>query len=521
MSQISHLSDEHLPALTHHTKQFGVGTVHRARVIGHSPFDGVLLLSLEQKVLDQVFMQVDELQVGKVLKGTIRALTDKALFVNLQGSVDGVVYPIHYADIQIKHPEKRFKVGNAVRCRVFSLDAARSRVILTLKKSLVDSELDITTDIDTLQTGQVTPAVVSKLLAKGCVVDLFGGLRAFVPLSEASPTFVANLNEIFFVGKPVNVRITEVDPSAQKIIASVRQALPSALAAEKLSVGDSVNGIVAQVHSEQVVVTLVPSQLTALLSLSTLANHRHLGVDELRESLKVGEKLEDMVVVSKNAKSGLLVVSTKKAGMVPSGFSRSIVSFESLTPGEIVSGRVISHTPQGTMILLPNNLRGRVHPCDVTDDYSALTAEGGPLKVDEEVKTFVLKVNPSTRIIDLSTRQSRVDPENAPEIVDREITSVDDVKEDMPVRGLVKSVTKHGLFVSIGRSVTARVMIKELFDEVSPTFSSDRSLLTNSVCQRLAIPIRTRPARFRQDPFGGPPTKLCGDDITQEPLGEV
>jgi len=68
ISQISHLSDEHLPALTRHTKQFGVGTLHRARVIGHSPFDGVMLLSMEQKVLDQVFMQVDELHVGKVLK---------------------------------------------------------------------------------------------------------------------------------------------------------------------------------------------------------------------------------------------------------------------------------------------------------------------------------------------------------------------------------------------------------------------------------------------------------------------
>jgi hypothetical protein len=66
--QISHLSDERLVALTNHTKQFQVGTLHRARVIGHSPMDGVVLLSFEQKVLDQVFMQVDELKVGQVLK---------------------------------------------------------------------------------------------------------------------------------------------------------------------------------------------------------------------------------------------------------------------------------------------------------------------------------------------------------------------------------------------------------------------------------------------------------------------
>jgi hypothetical protein len=37
-------------------------------VIGHSPLDGILLLSFEQKVLDQVFMQVDELHVGQALK---------------------------------------------------------------------------------------------------------------------------------------------------------------------------------------------------------------------------------------------------------------------------------------------------------------------------------------------------------------------------------------------------------------------------------------------------------------------
>jgi len=66
--QISHLSDDRLLALTNHTKQFQVGTLHRARVIGHSPMDGIVLLSFEQKVLDQVFMQVDELKVGQVLK---------------------------------------------------------------------------------------------------------------------------------------------------------------------------------------------------------------------------------------------------------------------------------------------------------------------------------------------------------------------------------------------------------------------------------------------------------------------
>jgi len=107
------------------------------------------------------------------------------LFVNIAGSVDGVVWPNHYADIKLKHPEKRFKIGGSVKARVFALEPARSRVVLTLKKSLVDSELEVPEHFGQVQTGMITPAVVSKILDKGCIVDLFGGLRAFVPQSEA------------------------------------------------------------------------------------------------------------------------------------------------------------------------------------------------------------------------------------------------------------------------------------------------------------------------------------------------
>lgn len=40
------------------------------------------------------------------------------MFVNISGSVDGAVWPLHYADIQLKHPEKRFKEGSSIKCRV-------------------------------------------------------------------------------------------------------------------------------------------------------------------------------------------------------------------------------------------------------------------------------------------------------------------------------------------------------------------------------------------------------------------
>jgi rRNA biogenesis protein RRP5 len=38
------------------------------------------------------------------------------------------------------------------------------------------------------------------------------------------------------------------------------------------------------------------------------------------------------------------------------------------------------------------------------------------------------------------------------------------------LRGFIKSVTEHGLFVTIGRNLDARIQIRELFDEVRSLF---------------------------------------------------
>jgi rRNA biogenesis protein RRP5 len=97
-------------------------------------------LSLQPSVLEQAFLRVSDVKVGEIVKvsplrtthaafsslsltthdtqGTVKRLSDTALFVSISGNVDGVVWPLHYSDIKLKHPEKRFKIGNVVKARV-------------------------------------------------------------------------------------------------------------------------------------------------------------------------------------------------------------------------------------------------------------------------------------------------------------------------------------------------------------------------------------------------------------------
>ena len=63
-------------------------------------------------------MQVEEVQVGEMMNGTVKKLTESGLFLSLSGTIDGVIWPNHYADILLKHPAKRFKEGKSIKCRV-------------------------------------------------------------------------------------------------------------------------------------------------------------------------------------------------------------------------------------------------------------------------------------------------------------------------------------------------------------------------------------------------------------------
>lgn len=71
------------------------------------------------------------------MKGTVKRLTDTALFVSISGNVDGVVWPNHFADIHLKHPQKRFKPGGSIKCRVSITYLFHNTFIDMLSRSLL------------------------------------------------------------------------------------------------------------------------------------------------------------------------------------------------------------------------------------------------------------------------------------------------------------------------------------------------------------------------------------------------
>ncbi|KAJ7042430.1 hypothetical protein C8F04DRAFT_77315 [Mycena alexandri] len=462
-THISHVSDEHVPSLSS-SGPWKPGSVHRARVTGYFPFDGLLQLSLKPSILEQKFLQVADVQVGEVIKGSIKKLTDSGLFVSMSGNVDGVVWPNHYADITLKHPAKRFKAGAGIKCRVLVVDPERKRISLTAKKTLVESTLPVIATLEDAEVGTVVHAVVFKVFEKHLMVEFFNNLKALVPTREVSETTVSKLSESFPIGKVVKVRVISLEPDQGRIIASIRQASSNFDVTTDISaveIGNIVEGTVSEIHVDNVVLALHPSQVRALVSLNNLANHRKLAVAQLRVLLKVGERLDDLVVVTRNVEKSFVIVACKPKAKGAAA-AKGTLSMESVAVGNIVGGRVTRHTRHGALIKLASRIGGTLHPTDTADDYDHATPF--PL-VDSVLKASVVAIDKDKNQLTLSTRHSRMYPDQGKPVVDREIHGLADLQVGETVRGFIKSIVDHGLFVTVGRDIDARVQIKELFDD--------------------------------------------------------
>ena len=300
---------------------------------------------------------------------------------------------------------------------------------------------------------------------------------------------------MFKPGKPVLVRIISNYKEKGRVLASIRQATTNITPPDisAIDVGDSVTGTISDLHKDNVLLSLEPSNIRALLSVKNLANRRGSAVAQLRASLKTGEKLDDLVVVSKNAEQGFVIVATKPAAKPRLG----TISMDTIQVGQMVGGRVVKHDRRGALVKFNGRITGSLHPTDISDDYGA----GSPFpNVDSVLKAVVIAVDREKKHLTLSTRKSRMESLESREVLDAEVTSIEDIKPGTFVRGFIKSVVEHGLFVSVGRDLDARVQIKELFDEVClPAGSGSLSLMTVIVREGVETQVPDKPTRQGQD----------------------
>ncbi|KAG8732624.1 rRNA biogenesis protein rrp5, partial [Ceratobasidium sp. 423] len=445
-------------------KRLSVGQVVSSTVVKLSENKRLCTLSTSPNAVQSACLteatSANALLPGALVSALVTAVVPSGLNLQVLGYFGGTVELFH-----LPGGTDSAKEGD----KVLSVNPDRSRILLTLKKSLLESTLPILATFDDAKVGMVTSGVVQRIEERFIILEYYGGVKALVPLNELTDTQVSSTSGLFTIGQVVKSRITSVDKEQHRLTASIRQAAPSfqgPVDISKVQVGSTVSGAVSAVHDENVVLSLEdPEGGRALLSVSNLANARGTTVPQLRSSLEQGERIEGLSVMSVNTEKALVIVSAAKPkdkAKTKTGTSNAL-RIDALEEGQVVSGRITQTMGTGIGVRLSSHVVGRLHSTDVADDYTGPLA--APPAEGSVVDVAIVRIDKGLKRVDVSMRKSRLEPGAKHKIVDREIQSIEDLKVGGKVRGMVKSVVQHGLFVMLGRDLDARIQIKELFDE--------------------------------------------------------
>ncbi len=88
---------------------------------------------LDAPLLRSDVLQMEDLQPGMKLTGTVRNVVDFGAFVDIGVKQDGLVHISEMADFYVKDPYELVDVGDVIEVTVLSVDLDRKRIALSMR----------------------------------------------------------------------------------------------------------------------------------------------------------------------------------------------------------------------------------------------------------------------------------------------------------------------------------------------------------------------------------------------------
>ncbi|MCT6866064.1 MAG: 30S ribosomal protein S1 [Lactobacillus panisapium] len=250
------------------------------------------------------------------------------------------------------------------------------------------------------EEGKTIEGTVTSSVRGGLLVDV--GTRGFLPASLISNRYVSDLKP--FIGKTMKLKITEIDPSKNRLILSHKDLIEEEReeafdkVASQLVVGDVVEGKVSRLTNFGAFVDV--GGVDGLVHISEIS-YKH--VDKPSDVLKAGQDVK-VKVIGIDDDRHRISLSIKQTE--PSPFEQATAD---LHEGDVFEGEVKSLTNFGAFVEVADGIQGLVHVSEIS--YKHVDKPSDVLKVGQKVKVKVLNIDPGERRISLSMKAA--EPKNS------------------------------------------------------------------------------------------------------------
>ena len=163
---------------------------------------------------------IEKIQVGEVLEGLVKNITDFGAFIDL-GGIDGL---LHITDItwgRINHPSDKLSIGDKINVKVIDYDPEAIRVSLGLKQLHDEPWKGIE---DKYPVGSTVQGKIVNMMKYGAFVELEEGVEGLIHVSEMSWTrHIKHPTDLFKIGDELEARILTIEADDKKISLGLKQ----------------------------------------------------------------------------------------------------------------------------------------------------------------------------------------------------------------------------------------------------------------------------------------------------------
>lgn len=343
---------------------------------------------------------------GQIITGTVLQIVDGEVYVNVGYKSDGIIPKNEFSSDADADPAELLKVGDSIEVEVLKVNDGEGNVLLS-RKNVESKKLWDNLMADEDVENKVFDAVGKEVVKGGIIADI-EGIRAFVPASQVSTKYIENLSE--YVGKPMRLKVLEVDKQRKRIVASQKQVLLAEAAAakrakwESLVVGSKVKGIVRRITDFGAFVDI--GGIDGLVHVTDAAWGR---VKHTSDVLSIGQEIEVLIL---NVDVEKERVSLGYKQLQPKPWT---LADKKYPVGSIVEGKVVRIVPFGAFVALESTIDGLIHISQVGVRRIAKVED--ELKVGDIVRCKVLDVNTEAKRISLSRREAIL--EEQPEVAEQ------------------------------------------------------------------------------------------------------
>lgn len=337
------------------------------------------------------------IEIGQVLEGEVKNITDFGAFVDV-GGIDGLLHVTDMSWGRVKHPSQAVSVGEKLHVMVLNFDPQSERISLGMKQL---KENPWKAASERYPAGGIFHGRVVSMTDYGAFVQLEEGIEGMVHVSEMSWTRrVRHPNEIMQIDDTVDVMVLSVDMNAEKIALGIKQTTPNPWKqiGDRYPVGATVKGTVRNMTDYGAFIQLEEG-IDGLLHVSDVSWTKKIAHPS--EALEKGQELE-VKILSIDPDSEKISVGLKQLDDDP--WSAVIARLPLGIHVEVEIAKLVSF---GAFARLENGIEGLVHVSELASDRVQKPEE--VLSVGDKVMAKVISIEPVDRKIGLSIREYQRD----------------------------------------------------------------------------------------------------------------